>query len=396
MDPCGGGACTGSQRGATSRRSLVCIVLAAVPLVLSFVVPNANGTPGLPAMRGVTGPMGSVEPQVTAGPILSEWTPGPSAGRLSSSVTILDQAGDVGRWSSVRIGSDGLALISYFDYTNWDLKVAHCEDLACRRASIATVDRADAVGTHSSLSIGVDGLGLISYHDFTHGYLKVAHCTGVRCSSATSSVVDSTTNAGDFGTSIAIGSDGLALVAYMDVTNAALKVAHCSDIVCHSATLSSLDRSGLSGELSHVAIGDDGLGLISYFDEATSVLKVAHCSNVLCTSASVTTLTEAGGAGGASAVAIGSDGLGIIPSFTRSGFFRIAHCSDVACMSATISTVSSFIPRLRMVSIIPGMESRAPERTESKRGRSLSPSFLPTDFSTFSNAAATCAWSCGG
>ena len=34
-----------------------------------------------------------------------------------------------------------------------------------------------------------------------------------------------------------------------------------------------------------------------------------------------------------------------------------------------------------MVSIIPGMDSRAPERTESSSGFLAAPSFLPTSFS---------------
>ena len=49
-----------------------------------------------------------------------------------------------------------------------------------------------------------------------------------------------------------------------------------------------------------------------------------------------------------------------------------------------------------MVSIIPGMESRAPERTETNRGRSRSANFLPVDFSTFAIAAATLAFSSAG
>src|SRR4029450_5288519 len=56
---------------------------------------------------------------------------------------------------------------------------------------------------------------------------------------------------------------------------------------------------------------------------------------------------------------------------------------------ATISTTLSFIPRFRMVSIIPGMESRAPDRTDTSKGRSSSPNFFPTEFSTFGSAAAT-------
>ena len=61
---------------------------------------------------------------------------------------------------------------------------------------------------------------------------------------------------------------------------------------------------------------------------------------------------------------------------------------------ATISTTSSFMPRLRIVSIIPGMESRAPERTDTSRGRSWSPNLLPVDFSTLAIAAATWASNC--
>src|SRR6184192_2277986 len=38
----------------------------------------------------------------------------------------------------------------------------------------------------------------------------------------------------------------------------------------------------------------------------------------------------------------------------------------------------------------------APERTETRSGCSLSPSFLPTDFSTLTRADSTSALSCGG
>ena len=41
------------------------------------------------------------------------------------------------------------------------------------------------------------------------------------------------------------------------------------------------------------------------------------------------------------------------------------------------STTFSLRPRLRMVSIMPGMEALAPERTETSRGFSRSPNFLP-------------------
>jgi hypothetical protein len=42
--------------------------------------------------------------------------------------------------TSVTIGADGLGLISYYDVTNGDLKVAHCSDAACSSAIITTLD----------------------------------------------------------------------------------------------------------------------------------------------------------------------------------------------------------------------------------------------------------------
>src|SRR5438876_764536 len=67
-----------------------------------------------------------------------------------------------------------------------------------------------------------------------------------------------------------------------------------------------------------------------------------------------------------------------------------------AVFPAINSTTWSFIPRLRMVSIIPGMESRAPDRTDTSKGRSLSSNFFPTEVSTFASAAATSAFSSRG
>ena len=53
------------------------------------------------------------------------------------------------------------------------------------------------------------------------------------------------------------------------------------------------------------------------------------------------------------------------------------------------STASSFRPRFRIVSIIPGIEARAPERTDSKSGFVLLPNSMPMFFSTCFMAAST-------
>jgi hypothetical protein len=72
-------------------------------------------------------------------------------------------------------------LISYYDNTNKDLKVAHCDDAACSNASIYTLDNNDIVGRYNSITIGVDGIGLVGYTDYDNEDLVVAHCDDLLC-----------------------------------------------------------------------------------------------------------------------------------------------------------------------------------------------------------------------
>ena len=55
------------------------------------------------------------------------------------------------------------------------------------------------------------------------------------------------------------------------------------------------------------------------------------------------------------------------------------------------STVTSLRPRLSTVSIMPGIEARAPERTETSSGLAGSPKTWPVSVPTWASAAST--WS---
>jgi len=90
---------------------------------------------------------------------------------------------------------------------------------------------------------------------------------------------------------VAVGADGLGFISYYDATKGNLKVAHCANQTCTSATLTTLDNTGKVGQDTSVTIGADGLGLISYRDMTNRTLKLAHCANRTCTSATLTPRT---------------------------------------------------------------------------------------------------------
>jgi len=154
----------------------------------------------------------------------------------SATITALDTFIDVGYFPSITIGRDGLGLISYYDSTfgALGLKVAHCSNLTCSGATLSPLDTAVGdVGRGSAIILGDDGLGLISYYDATNGDLKIAHCVDLTCTSAVLSRLDVTGNVGQ-NPSIVIGNDGLGLISYYDATNVDLKVVHCANMFCSS------------------------------------------------------------------------------------------------------------------------------------------------------------------
>jgi len=251
----------------------------------------------------------------------------------SAALATLDSLGQVGSYTSITIGVDNLGLISYQDAANSLLKVAHCQNAACSNASVATLDGGGPafVGSHTSITLGPDGRGLISYFDESNGDLKVAHCADVPCTHGTQATLDSAGVVGS-GTSIVIGADGRGLISYSDITNGDLKVAHCADATCSSATRATLDGIDAVGERTSITIGADDLGLISYADNTNGDLKVAHCENTACTAASLVTIDSTGTVGQFPSITFGVDGLGLISYFDGSNSdLKVAHCGITSC-----------------------------------------------------------------
>ena len=261
----------------------------------------------------------------------------------SSTVTTVDGPNLVGQYSAITLGADGLPVISYYDTTNGDLKVAKCSTAACTGANtVTTVDSVGIVGLHTSITLGADGLPVISYYDLSNGDLKAAKCINAACTgTSTLTTVDSVGNVGLY-TSITVGADGLPVISYIDSTNNDLKVAKCVNAACTGAsTLTTVDSAGILALETSITLGADGLPVISYFDGTNGALKVAKCGNAACTGASTLTIIDgAGSVGRYSSITLGADGLPVISYYDgANSFLRVAKCGNAACTGASTVTI---------------------------------------------------------
>ncbi len=260
----------------------------------------------------------------------------------------LDSDGDVGKFTSITIGTDGLGLISYYDQTNGNLKVAHCIDTACSSATIATISDGNDIGQYSSIAIGKDGLGLISFYNATKTSLGVAHCNDLACTSADIYTLDETGEAGQY-TAITIGSNGLGVISYYDQLNMDLKVANCIDVNCSGADVYTLYPDNDSGKYSSIAVNARGEVLIAF--ESGIDLLVASCYSP-CMGASISsTSTFTIG----TSITIGEDGLGLIVNDAGGYHVEVIHCEDYSCSTSVINTIATnFTPEYFYPSITIG------------------------------------------
>ena len=202
----------------------------------------------------------------------------------TSTITVVDGSGNIGGYTSIAVGTDNFPVVSYYDGNSGDLKVAKCVNAACTgTATITIVDGTVSVGQYTSIKIGTDTFPVISYYDETNGDLKVAKCVNVACTgTATLTAVDTTGDVGQY-SSLAVGTDGFPVVSYQDSANGYLKVAKCANAACTgTAAITTLDSSAFVGSYTSIRVGADGLPVMSYQDSSTFDLKVVKCSNAAC------------------------------------------------------------------------------------------------------------------
>lgn len=211
----------------------------------------------------------------------------------------VDSSGSVGYFTSLALTSLGNPRIAYYSSENsWggatqDLKYAYCNS-NCETASnwgTVTIDSTGDTGGFTSIGLDFDGNPRITYYDFTNRDLKYAFCNaGAACNDSGNwriVTIDSTGYVGQF-TSLALDPNtAMPRVSYYDYSNGDLKYALCDaghpnppdGTGCENPanwTKTTLDSSGDVGTYTSLVLDPTtGYARISYYDLGSMDLKIA-------------------------------------------------------------------------------------------------------------------------
>jgi len=265
-------------------------------------------------------------------------------------VNTVDSSNDTGRYPTIQLDGSGYPMIAYQYVTGLDLKYVHCNDVNCAGSNetFTTIETSNNIGFYPRMVLDASGYPVISHYSSTGGDVRIYHCSHADCTSGTANLVDSTGIVGNnlHGTDLVLNSSGFPVLSYYDTTNTELKIATCSDANCAAVvTKSPLSTLGLTlGFYTSIELDGSGLPMIAYYNSTNTDLDFLHCDDVLCDGVENANrvILDTGNATMPS-LEKNSSGLPIIAAHAGSGIYpRLYLCANTSCSSVTTSYLSLY------------------------------------------------------
>ena len=211
-------------------------------------------------------------------------------GWTSVIIDSVNQPGEFGTPTSLKISQDGYPIVSYYDDDSDNLRFARSLSTSGIGGwTSVVVDSPNAVGKWNSLELDINGFPIISYADTSAGRLKFARSSTISGTAtgdwSTSIIISSVTV--NFNTSLKLNVNGLPMISYFDDNSPP----SLNFIICDNTggtgtwTNVTIDQSsGFAdvGTYNSLALDENNFPIISYYDQdnfTNNDLKFARSSS---------------------------------------------------------------------------------------------------------------------
>ncbi|MBP1702127.1 MAG: exported protein of unknown function [Chloroflexi bacterium] len=186
---------------------------------------------------------------------------------------ILDGSNSIGPYSSAKYNSKSEPQIAYYDLTNGDLKFAYWYNNAWKFQTVAS---SNTVGQFVSLAIDGQDRPHVAYYHATNQDLVYAYAnwdaTNLKWVWAFEGPVDSVGDVGQYA-SLGLDANGKPHIAYYDATKKVLKYAFKS--MLDAWVVETVDNTAHVGKFASLAVSGVADIYITYYDETLGDLKFA-------------------------------------------------------------------------------------------------------------------------
>ncbi|RMH78965.1 MAG: hypothetical protein D6683_06950, partial [Actinomyces sp.] len=314
---------------------------------LEAAIGAASGPPAGPTLADLSCTTGQIAARLSSG-----WTcltPRPARVAVTEDVHLLDDGGDgpggfrAGGNAALAIARDGRPVVVHQIadplHGGADLATWLCDDVHCTSGSARVLELgAGAVlGDHASIALGASGNPVIAHADASNGFLLAFVCSDATCGGGGATRILDRGDGDRVGSyaSIAVGADGVPVIAHQNATLGTLEVFVCADVGCTGGTGRTLDdgKGDRVGAFASIAVGADGNPVIAYGDSTLGALKLFVCGDAHCTRGTARILEVGSGerVGLEASLAIGADGNPVIAHRGSSGVLRLHACGDPSC-----------------------------------------------------------------
>ena len=252
--------------------------------------------------------------------------------------------------NSIAVPADGNPVIMYRTFGDFGaLRFAKCADQSCTQTTITSLAR--FIGS-ASMQLGSDGRALIAYYNTAAGDLVTVRCGETGCApppqeptfgkSWTVAVLsEGPIRLGSGRPRLELGPDGAPIVVYTGETTT---VVRCLDPMCESRTATSLGDADQGDRGHSLGVGAGGEVYVSYLanDPAGgNELRLVSCGNDACSAGNVESVVDVGSFAFPGRLAVGPTGLPVVTFKNLSAEadpLRMATCSDPDCASGVTVT----------------------------------------------------------